>query len=167
MTTIPISCPYTLRFVNSYPKPNLKFSSIRNFSSTNTEIFHEATRVSSLAKHSKRPATCAENVFRAQTSCQRQQKKHIYDLQMREEQQHPTNRDQKDALMSVLQNRQHNSRPIQAPNWRNRRTLEERPRHVTRGSAGANSSNLRENELIGQESKSRGAKTCCMTAQGA
>ena len=39
--------------------------------------------------------------------------------------------------------------------------------NTNRGSAGANSSNLRENELISQESKSRGAKTCCMTAQGA
>ena len=29
----PISCPYmyTLRFVNPYPKPNLKFPTIRNF----------------------------------------------------------------------------------------------------------------------------------------
>ena len=31
MIYTPISCPYTLRFVNSYPKPNLKCSSIRNF----------------------------------------------------------------------------------------------------------------------------------------
>jgi hypothetical protein len=65
LSCTPISCPYTLRFVNPYPKPNLKFLTIRNSRSTNTEIFHDidTSFVTANSEHSKRP----ENLARAQT----------------------------------------------------------------------------------------------------
>ena len=69
----PISCPYTLRFVNPYPKPNLKLSSIRNSRLTNTEISHDSGMSfgTGNSEYSTRPAKRAEHHRHRFNECKR------------------------------------------------------------------------------------------------